>query len=137
MLRRWVIVRAVLLASSVSAVPAGAEPSILQTPDGTSGRVVELGEGTKIYSDAHGNSGMVIEGGPAGQNSRIVSPQGESKTGTIFGTPAPPSGLTSPPVLPFSPHSSPLPPTTSPPAAHPPVSSGPSGFTSGAFGGRR
>jgi len=91
----------------LSAGPAWAQISVVQGSDGTSGTIVDLGNGIRTYSDSHGNRGTMIDFGSGLQTYQFTSPQGGGQSGTIttFGSPTPPSGITPPPILPFTPHS--------------------------------
>ena len=91
----------------LSAGPAWAQISVVQGSDGTSGTIVDLGNGFRTYSDSHGNTGTMIDFGSGLQTYQFTSPQGGGQSGTIttFGSPTPPSGITPPPILPFTPHS--------------------------------
>ncbi len=84
-----------------------AQISVFQGSDGTSGTVVDLGNGFRIYSDSHGNTGTIMDLGGGFQTYQFSSPKGSSQSGTIttFGSPTPPSGITPAPILPFTPHS--------------------------------
>jgi hypothetical protein len=103
---------------------AAADASIVQRSDGTAGTITHLGDDTGIYSDAHGNTGPLINpGNPAPASG---GPHGDATAGhlTPFGTPAPPSNLTPAPVLPFNPNRSlappqPLAPSTASPSFGP------------------
>lgn len=129
----WLFFAIACLASA----SAWAQVTIIQNSDGTSGTVVDLGGGIRIYSDSHGNSGTMTDLGAGIQSYRFGTPHGESKMGTLFGTPPPPSGVTPAPILPFTPHGVPMPHTPSAPSAAPPAGSGPGSFSYGTFGGRR
>ena len=91
----------------LSAGLAWAQISVFQGSDGTSGTVVDLGNGFRTYSDSHGNTGTIIDLGSGFQTYQFTSPQGGAQSGTIttFGSPTPPSGITPAPILPFTPHS--------------------------------
>jgi hypothetical protein len=84
--------------------------SIIQGSDGTSGTVMELGNGFRTYSDSHGNMGTIMDLGGGFQTYQFTSPYGGMQSGTILTLPAPrssfntpPAGLTPAPVLPFTP----------------------------------
>lgn len=83
--------------------------SIIQGSDGTSGTVMELGNGFRTYSDSHGNMGTIMDLGGGFQTYQFTSPHGGMQSGTILTLPAPrssfdrPAGLTPAPVLPFTP----------------------------------
>ncbi|MBI4402005.1 MAG: hypothetical protein HY581_10285 [Nitrospirae bacterium] len=98
-----IIVMALLL---IGASPAAAQISIIQGSDGTSGTIVDLGNGFRTYSDSHGNSGTIIDFGGGLQTYQFSSPRGQSQSGSIlsFGEPTPPQGITPAPILPFTPH---------------------------------
>jgi hypothetical protein len=96
---------------------AGAQGiSIIQGSDGTSGTVMELGNGFRTYSDSHGNMGTIMDLGGGFQTYQFTSPHGGMQSGTILTLPSPrssfdtpPAGLTSAPVLPFTPRGSLMP----------------------------
>jgi hypothetical protein len=84
--------------------------SIIQGSDGTSGTVMELGDGFRTYSDSHGNVGTIMDLGGGFQTYQFTSPHGGLQSGTILTLPsprssfdAPPAGFTPAPVLPFTP----------------------------------
>ncbi len=84
--------------------------SIIQGSDGTSGTVMELGNGFRTYSDSHGNMGTIMDLGGGFQTYQFTSPHGGMQSGTILTFPSPnssfnspPAGLTPAPVLPFTP----------------------------------
>jgi len=84
--------------------------SIIQGSDGTSGTVMELGNGFRTYSDSHGNMGTIMDLGGGFQTYQFTSPHGGMQSGTILTLPSPrssfdrpPAGLTPAPVLPFTP----------------------------------
>jgi hypothetical protein len=84
--------------------------SIIQGSDGTSGMVMELGNGFRTYSDSHGNVGTIMDLGGGFQTYQYTSPHGGLQSGTILTLPSPrfsfdtpPAGLTPTPVLPFTP----------------------------------
>jgi hypothetical protein len=110
---------------------AAADVSVVQRSDGTAGTITHLGDNVGIYSDAHGNTGPVIN--PSGPVPSAGGPHGDTATERItpFGTPAPPSNLTPAPVLPFNPNRPLVPPQPSAPST-PPPSFGPS--SGGRFG---
>lgn len=114
-----------------------AQISVFQGSDGTSGTIVDLGNGFRTYSDSHGNSGTIIDLGGGFQTYQFSSPQGGSQSGTIttFGSPTPPSGITPAPILPFTPHSPVMPREQVAPAA-PFAPSSAFGNSSGGFRGR-
>ena len=95
----------------LSAGNAGAQGiSIIQGSDGTSGTVMELGNGFRTYSDSHGNMGTIMDLGGGFQTYQFTSPHGGMQSGTILTLPSPrssfdtpPAGLTPAPVLPFTP----------------------------------
>jgi len=103
----------------LSAGLARAQISVFQGSDGTSGTVVDLGNGFRTYSDSHGNTGTIIDLGSGFQTYQFTSPQGGAQSGTIttFGSPTPPSGITPAPILPFTPHSPVMPREQMAPAA--------------------
>ncbi len=96
---------------------AGAQGiSIIQGSDGTSGTVMELGNGFRTYSDSHGNMGTIMDLGGGFQTYQFTSPHGGMQSGTILTLPSPrssfdtpPAGLTPAPVLPFTPRGSLMP----------------------------
>ncbi len=114
-----------------------AQISVFQGSDGTSGTIVDLGNGFRTYSDSHGNSGTIIDLGGGFQTYQFSSPQGGSQSGTIttFGSPTPPSGITPAPILPFTPRSPVMPREQVAPAA-PFAPSSAFGNSSGGFRGR-
>lgn len=94
----------------LSAGPAGAQMSIIQGSDGTSGTVMDLGGGIRSYSDSHGTMGTIMDLGGGFQTYQFSSPHGGMQSGTILTLPAPnssfntpPAGLTPAPILPFTP----------------------------------
>ena len=95
----------------LSAGNAGAQGiSIIQGSDGTSGTVMELGNGFRTYSDSHGNMGTIMDLGGGFQTYQFTSPHGSMQSGTILTLPSPrssfdtpPAGITPAPVLPFTP----------------------------------
>ena len=95
----------------LSAGNAGAQGiSIIQGSDGTSGTVMELGNGFRTYSDSHGNMGTIMDLGGGFQTYQFTSPHGGMQSGTILTLPSPrssfdtpPAGITPAPVLPFTP----------------------------------
>ncbi len=101
----------------LSAGNAGAQGiSIIQGSDGTSGTVMELGNGFRTYSDSHGNMGTIMDLGGGFQTYQFTSPHGGMQSGTILTLPSPrssfdtpPAGLTPAPVLPFTPRGSLMP----------------------------
>lgn len=110
---------------------AVAEVSIVQRSGGTAGTMTHLGDETHIYPDAHGNTGPVAD--PTRPAPIFGGPHGETAAGplTPYGTPAPPSGLTPAPILPFSPNRALVPPPPAAPSITPP-GAGPS--SGGRFG---
>jgi hypothetical protein len=126
-----------LALTAAPTVPSGAETLIIQHRDGTSGTLTDLGGGIRLYTDSHGNSEFITDRSGGGPGSPIPTPQGSASHGPSFSVPSSPQGITPAPVLPFLPHGPLLPgaPPTSGGAS--PSGAGPSGFSSGAFSGRR
>jgi len=94
----------------LSAGPAQAQMTIIQGSDGTSGTVIDLGNGFSTYSDSHGNSGTIVDLGGGFQTYQFSSPGGQSQSGSVlsFGAPTRPHGpILQPgavvPVLPLTP----------------------------------
>jgi hypothetical protein len=104
-----------------------AEVSVFQRSDGTHGTLTPLGDTFSIYSDSHGNTGVVTHQGSGFQSHSFANVQGETTTGsmTTFGSPMPPNNLTPAPVMPFDPNGTLLPQQRAAPAM--PFSSRPSG----------
>jgi hypothetical protein len=90
----------------LSAGPAQAQMTIIQGSDGTSGTVIDLGNGFSTYSDSHGNTGTIIDLGGGFQTFQFSSPGGQSRSGSAvtFGAPTPPEGLAPALILPIRPH---------------------------------
>ena len=90
----------------LSAGPAQAQMTVIQGSDGTSGTVIDLGNGFRSYSDTHGNMGTIIDLGGGFQTYRFSSPSGQSQSGSVlsFGAPTPPQGITPALILPIRPH---------------------------------
>jgi len=108
MRRVLILCVAVVLLSAGSAHAQGI--SIIQGSDGTSGMVMELGNGFRTYSDSHGNMGTIMDLGGGFQTYQFTSPHGEMQSGSILTLPSlrsgfdrPPASLTPAPVLPFTP----------------------------------
>lgn len=116
---------------------AHAQTSVFQSSDGTSGTITHLGDTFSIYSDSHGNQGTITNFGNGFQSYSFKSPQGGTTTGSIttFGTPTPPSNLTPPPVLPFTPNGILMPQQRAAPMV-PFSSGGPTAFGPPGGGGR-
>lgn len=97
----------IILGSLLTAINSWAQISVFQGSDGTSGTIVDLGNGFRTYSDSHGNMGTIMDLGGGFQTYQFSSPQGGSQSGTIttFGSPTPPSNITPAPILPFTPRS--------------------------------
>ncbi len=97
----------IIFGGLLMAVNSWAQISVFQGSDGTSGTIVDLGNGFRTYSDSHGNMGTIMDLGGGFQTYQFSSPQGGSQSGTIttFGSPTPPSSITPAPILPFTPHS--------------------------------
>ncbi|MGH7166821.1 MAG: hypothetical protein ACREIS_14985 [Nitrospiraceae bacterium] len=125
--------------------PVGAQISIIQGSDGTSGTVTDLGNGFRIYSDSHGNTGTILDLGGGIQSYQFSSPEGRGQSGTILnlgppagsGPPTPPQHSTSPYPLPYKPYG----PLVTPSQPSAPMTPGPSfgnpgGGTWGNVGGR-
>ena len=73
----------------LAAGSAGAQGiSIIQSNDGTSGTVFDLGGGIKTYSDSRGTTGTIQDLGGGIQTFNFHSPQGRSQSGTIFSFPS-------------------------------------------------
>ena len=127
----------IIVGGLLTAGTGWAQISVFQGSDGTSGTIVDLGNGFRTYSDSHGNSGTIIDLGGGFQTYQFSSPQGGSQSGTIttFGPPTPPSGITPAPILPFTPHSPVMPREQVAPAA-PFAPSSAFGNSSGGFRGR-
>ncbi|MGH7208219.1 MAG: hypothetical protein ACREIL_02425 [Nitrospiraceae bacterium] len=89
----------------LSAGPAQAQMTIIQGSDGTSGTVINLGNGFQTYSDSHGNTGTIMDLGGGFQTYRFSSPGGQSQSGSVLslGVPAPPQGMTPAFILPIRP----------------------------------
>ncbi|HYM38284.1 MAG TPA: hypothetical protein VES96_07770 [Nitrospiraceae bacterium] len=114
--------------------------SIIQGSDGTSGTVMELGNGFRTYSDSHGNMGTIMDLGGGFQTYQFTSPHGGLQSGTILTLPAPRSsfgqpaaGLAPAPMLPFTPRGPIMPREQMTPVA-PPTPMAPSTGTFNAFG---
>ena len=106
---------------------AGAQPSLLQQANGTTGTLSPLGGGEAIYSDAHGNKGPTQLGSGLPSHS-FSSPHGaQPGTVTPFGTPTPPNLLTPAPLLPLHPKGMATPQPQAPVAPNAPGHFGPSG----------
>ena len=90
----------------LSAGPAQAQMTIIQGSDGTSGTVIDLGNGFGTYSDSHGNTGTIMDLGGGFQTYRFTSPSGQTQSGSVlsFGAPVPPQGMTPALILPVRPH---------------------------------
>src|SRR5688500_3375188 len=90
----------------LSAGPAEAQMTIIQGSDGTSGTVIDLGNGFSTYSDSHGNTGTIMDLGGGFQTFQFSSPGGQSQFGTAlsFGDPTSPQGVTPALILPIRPH---------------------------------
>ena len=108
MRRLLILCVTVVLLSGGTATAQGI--SIIQGSDGTSGTVMELGNGFRTYSDSHGNTGTILDLGGGFQTYQFTSPHGGMQSGTIMTLPSPrstvgtpPAGLTPAPVLPFTP----------------------------------
>ena len=63
----------------LSAGLARAQISVFQGSDGTSGTVVDLGNGFRTYSDSHGNTGTIIDLGSGFQTYQFTSPESGSQ----------------------------------------------------------
>ncbi len=90
----------------LSAGPAQAQMTIIQGSDGTSGTVIDLGNGFSTYSDSHGNSGTIVDLGGGFQTYQFSSPGGQSQSGSVlsFSAPTPPQVVTPAIILPIRPH---------------------------------
>ena len=113
---------------------AAADASIVQWSDGTARTITHLGDTVGIYSDAHGNTGPLIN--PNGTGPSTGAPHGDTSSGhlTPFGTPTPPNNLTPPPVLPPQPNRPLMPQQPAAPAPSAPPSNFWSPSGSGRFG---
>ncbi|MGH7229022.1 MAG: hypothetical protein ACREIH_07365, partial [Nitrospiraceae bacterium] len=96
------LVLGIIVGGLLTAGNGWAQISVIQGSDGTSGTIVDLGNGFRTYSDSHGNMGTIMDLGGGFQTYQFSSPQGGSQSGTIttFGSPTPPSGITPAPILP-------------------------------------
>ena len=82
---------------------ADAQPTPFRESHGTIGTISPLGDGSAIYSDAHGNKNPT-QLGPGLPSHSFSGPHGAAPgTITPFGTPAPPNRLTPAPLLPLAP----------------------------------
>ena len=73
----------------LAAGSAGAQGiSIIQSNDGTSGTVFDLGGGIKTYSDSRGTTGTIQDLGGGIQTFNFHSPQGRSQFGSIYSFPS-------------------------------------------------
>jgi len=101
-------------------------PMIVQGSDGTTGTVVDLGNGRGIYSDPHGNRSTMVDLGGGVQSLRFTTPSSPPQSGTVHSFGSVPEPITPAPVLPFGPRVSQLLTPGSPkaPAVEPPLSSG-------------
>ena len=82
---------------------AAAQSSTFQQGDGTIGILSPLGGHEAIYSDAHGNKGIIHQGSGLPSHT-FSSPHGAPpRAVTPFGTPTPPNLLTPAPLLPIQP----------------------------------
>lgn len=90
----------------LSAGAAQAQITVIQGNDGTSGTVIDLGNGFSTYSDSHGNTGTIIDLGGGFQTFQFRSPGGQSRSGSAMtlGAPTPPEGLAPALILPIRPH---------------------------------
>lgn len=110
---------------------AGAQPSLLQQPDGTTGTLSPLGGSEAIYSDAHGTKSPTQLGSGLPSHS-FSGPHGAAPgTVTPFGTPTPPHLLTPAPLLPLQPKGMAIPQPQAPAVPTTPGRSGPSGRRAG------
>ncbi len=128
--------------------PVSAQISIIQGNDGSSGTVTDLGNGFRVYSDAHGNTGTIQDLGGGLQSYQFSSSEGRGQSGTILNlgpsvgsTPStPPQNSTSPYSLSSKPYG-PLVTPSQPSAPAAPMTPGPSfgnpgGGTWGSVGSR-
>jgi len=90
----------------LSAGPAQAQMTIIQGSDGTSGTVIDFGNGFQTYSDSHGNRGTIIDLGGGFQTFQFRSTSGQNQSGSVlsFGAPTSPQGITPALILPIRPH---------------------------------
>lgn len=88
----------------LAAGPAEAQMTIIQTSDGTSATVLDLG-GMRTYSDSHGNTGTIIDLGGGFQSFYFNSPGGRAQSGTAltFEAPRPSEAVQPMFVLPIRP----------------------------------
>ncbi|ULA58902.1 MAG: exported protein of unknown function [Nitrospira sp.] len=106
---------------------AGAQPFLFRQSDGTTGTVSPLGDGSAIYSDAHGNKNPTQLGSGIPSHS-FSGPHGTTPgTTTPFGTPTPPNLLTPAPLLPLHPKGMAIPQPQAPAVPSTPGRFGPSG----------
>jgi hypothetical protein len=82
--------------------------TIIQSSDGTAGTVMDLGNGQAIYSDSHGSSAALMDLGGGLRTFQFTSPSGPAQRGTVQSLGAVPQAVLPAPILPFSPHASPL-----------------------------
>jgi len=101
-----------ILTLGVLLLPAGAaaQLSIVQSSDGTTGTIIDLGGGFRSYSDSRGNHGTITDLGGGFQTFQFSAPSGGLQSGTILtlpaprpAPPAPAVGLAVQPLLPFTP----------------------------------
>ncbi len=106
---------------------ADAQSTPFRESHGTSGTVSPLGDGSAIYSDAHGNKNPTKLG--SGLPSHSFRGPHEAMPGTVtpFGTPTPPNLLTPAPLLPLQPKSMAIPLPQVPAVPPTPGRFGPSG----------
>jgi hypothetical protein len=90
----------------LSAGPAEAQMTIIQSSDGTSGTVMDLGNGFSTYSDSHGNTGTIMDLGGGFQTFQFSSPGGQTQSGSAlsFRLPTPSEAVTPAFILPIRPH---------------------------------
>jgi hypothetical protein len=90
----------------LSAGPAEAQMTIIQGSDGTSGTVMDLGNGFRTYSDSHGNTGTIMDLGGGFQSFYFNSPGGRTQSGMALtlGDPAPSEAVAPALILPIRPH---------------------------------
>ncbi|MGH7252748.1 MAG: hypothetical protein ACREIE_03000 [Nitrospiraceae bacterium] len=90
----------------LTAGPAEAQMTFIQSSDGTSGTVIDLGNGFRTYSDSHGNTGTIMDLGGGIQTFQFNSPGGRTQSGTAlrFDSPAPSEAVVPALILPIRPH---------------------------------
>ena len=76
----------VLGACTLATLPAFAETFTIQSSDGTTVTVTELGAGKSVYKDTRGVTGVIEDAGSGKQRYRFNLPDGSVQTGTIMRT---------------------------------------------------